>query len=213
MDWKTRIYGDLRWILVDFIRRLNSNDESSASYIGYILFLPVLVGTILDWIVERQIYDGKNFKNRKELYAQLKIDLSNEQLFNKINELILIRDIIIHNHIYGFSILGSERIYTEKIHWNDTLIKNHARNWQTTDIINLNIIPDKLDKKDAFLIIKTFREIIIWFDNAFSSKFGFLFSNYLNNSVILSEKEHTNLNKEIDILLNKRFNINIPIAK
>lgn len=198
MDWKTRIYWDLRWILVDFIRKIKSDKNTYDSYIGYVLFLPVLVWTILDGIIERQIYDGIVFENRKKLYSRLKIDLSDDVLFNKINELILVRDVIIHNHIYGFSILDSERIYTEKIQWKEALIKNHAKNLITTDILHLNIIPDKLNKDDIILILNTFKEIIIWFDSAFSSKFGYIFSNYLNNSIYLSEKEITNLNNEID---------------
>lgn len=201
MDWKTRIYWDLRWILVDFIRNIKSDKNTYDSYIGYILFLPVLVWTILDGIIERQIYDGIAFENRKQLYSRLKIDLSDDLLFNKINELILVRDVIIHNHIYGFSILDSERIYTEKIQWKEALIKNHAKNLITTDILHLNIIPDKLNKDDIVLIIKTFKEIIIWFDNTFSSKFWSLFSNYLTTSIYLSEQEITNLNEEIDLFI------------
>ena len=172
----------------------------------YLLSLPVFIWIILDSFISSVIYGNWKLKSdtRKVICKKLREDFKAAQLDEKIcdfiDELFLIRDIIVHNHIYPFKItISGERIYEDKLSWFDWMIENCVtENQKITKKLNLHIIPDEITNQDCKNIAEAFLQILNAFGVIDKNKFLNLFNSYLDNSYdIYWDKTFTTLRTEL----------------
>ncbi len=209
MEGVTRIMGDMKWVFIDLVRKLIEIESLDVSIAlneykrWYILSIPIFTWIILESAISRTIYQDTTFSNRKYIFDQLEKDLNlawvDSKIFSYINEIYLVRDAIEHNHIYWFSVVNEERLYTQKIAWFDTMIMKFASNKRNSNILNLHIIPDEIDINDCRVITKSLLEILDAFGDLDNGKLRTFFNGFLQTSYnIPRDSNVTNLRFELE---------------
>lgn len=137
---------------------------------GYALSLIVLMVILIEAILNRVKYLKNKNKtgDNLEFFKKEFIDRKGRKLKNKLLEVYIARDLIVHNHIWiikyrynkKFSEIEIKRNIIRSIYGDKKYKNNISKRNYCTKNLKINIIPTKIGKGDVIKVMKVVKELI-----------------------------------------------------
>ena len=152
----------------------NSKTQVSDYENGYSSSICLLSVAIIESFINRiKHFSRSKFKYEKSNLKFFLEHFKNQDLHEKITELYILRDSIIHNHLWSISNSFDKnnneiKIYHKliKIYGNDIKFKLCVnRKKRKTKLLSLNIVPIKIGKNDAKIVLKTLNEFLLFLES------------------------------------------------
>ncbi len=154
----------------------NSKIKKSMTESGYSCSIILQVAVIIESLTNRVRYLCRtNYRNNeriKVLGFLRKYFKKENTLIEKIEEIFILRDSIVHNHLWtiGYNFdkdCGETKIYHRLIliYGDKKFNQNVCRKTRTTKKLGLNVVPIKMSKRDVQIVFKVLKEFCDLLDN------------------------------------------------
>ena len=169
---------DLYKGLISYDYSRNSKIKVSPLENGYSVSIIVLSVLIVESYLNRIKYLEKN-KSKNLKFFENKFGKENPHLYKKLIEIYILRDLIVHNHIWLSSYEYDDNYNEIKIYqkllngygskrgkkgdWKYNLYVN--KKTKKTKCLELNVNPIKINTKDVKIVLKVLKELFELFDN------------------------------------------------
>lgn len=149
---------------------------------GYSVSIILLSVLTVESALNRIRYLKKSNKNNLEFF---KIQFKNKQLYDKLNEIYILRDLVVHNHIWKITYEFDDDYNETKIY--QKLLKGYGskrggkgdfkynsyvdKRSKKTKILKLNVNPIKICTKDVKIVLDLLKELFNFIDSIDKSYF------------------------------------------
>ena len=154
----------------------NSKIQKSMTESGYSCSIILQTAVIIESLTNRVRYlcrtKYRNNEKVKILEFLRKYFKSEKVLIDKIEEIFILRDSIVHNHLWTIS-YNFDKEYNEtkiyhrliSIYGDKKFNQNICRKTRTTKKLKLNVVPIKISKKDVQIVFGVLKEFCDLLDN------------------------------------------------